>query len=339
MKILKVGDWHLGVKQDDPWVQKIQLDGVRQMIEYSKAHEITNWLQAGDVFDVRKAITHKTMKFARQIFSEIADAGITTYVCVGNHDMNFKDKIHPNACTELLSHLDQVHVIDKATTIELGGIHIDLFPWICDENRDEIYDYVKNSLSRYCMGHFEFAGFYFYKGLKSHGSEPDFLRSYKRAWSGHFHTISENRNVTYLGTPWSLTSGDENDPRGWWIFDTETEESVFVQNSTMWHRRIDYPCSINPETYRDLSVRLFVTEIDKNLAAFETALESVVHDLKVVSRVEVKAEISDTVDEDSEIMSMPDLINAYIDAIPDVSESDVTATKAFANELYIGALK
>ncbi|ADG60014.1 gp47 recombination endonuclease subunit [Acinetobacter phage Acj9] len=336
MKILKLGDWHLGVKQDDPWVQHIQLDGIRQAIELSKARGITNWLQAGDVFDVRKAITHKTMNFARQIFQEIDDAGIIVYALVGNHDMNYREKIHPNACTELLGHLPNVVVIDKPQKINLG-VDIDMIPWICNENREEIYDFVKASNSKFCMGHFELSGFYFYKGMKSHGSEPDFLKGYKRAWSGHFHTVSENRNITYLGTPWSLTAGDENDPRGWWIFDSETEESVFYQNKTMWHRRIDYPTSINPEIYRDLSVRLYVTKVDKNLAAFETALEQVVHELKVVSRVDTTVELSEDIDENTEIPAMSDLIAGYVDALPDLSEEDSIAIKKFANDLYLEA--
>lgn len=334
MKFLKLGDWHFGVKQDDPWVQNIQLDGIRQAIEYSKSRGITNWLQAGDVFDVRKAISHKTMEFTRQVFDEIHEAGIVVYAIVGNHDMALKDKIHPNACNELLGHLPNVIVIDKPQTIDLG-VKIDLIPWICAENQQEIFEFVKNSKSEYCMGHFELNGFYFYKGMKSHGSEPDFLKNYKRVWSGHFHTISENRNVTYIGTPWSLTAGDENDPRGFWMFDSETKESTFIQNETMWHRRIDYPTSINPEIYRNLSVRLFVTKVDKQLAAFETALEEVVHELKVVNRVDSAVDV--VVDEDTEIESMPTLINGYIDALPDLSEGDTDALKAMTQKLYVEA--
>lgn len=334
MKFLKLGDWHFGVKQDDPWVQSIQLDGIRQAIALSKSEGITNWVQGGDIFDVRKAISHKTMTFARQVFDEIRNAGIHVYAIVGNHDMNYRDKIHPNACTELLGHLSNVSVIDRPQTIDLG-VKIDMIPWICDENQEEIFEFIKSSKSEYCLGHFELNGFYFYKGMKSHGTEPDFLKSYKRVWSGHFHTISENRNITYLGTPWSLTHGDENDPRGFWVFDTDTEESVFVQNETMWHRRIDYPCSINLETYRNLSVRLYVTKVDKNLAKFETSLEEVVHELKLVSRIDTEVEV-DEVSEDIDVLTMPELIDEYIEALPELSEEDLEVTKALAKNLYIG---
>lgn len=337
MKILKLGDWHLGVKQDDPWLQNIQLDGVRQAIKYSVENGITEWIQAGDVFDVRKAITHKTMKFARQLFEEINSAGIHVFIVVGNHDMALKEKIHPNACSELLGHLPNVTVIDKPVTLNFGFHFVDMIPWICDENREDILNFIEKSKSKYCMGHFELNGFYFYKGLKSHGTEPDFLKKYKRVWSGHFHTISKNRNVTYIGTPWTLTAGDENDERGFWVFDSDTEESEFVQNTTMWHRRINYPSTINLETYRNLSVRLYVTKVDKNLAKFETALEEVVHELKVVSRIDTSVEVDDTATDDVEVMTMPELIDEYIEALPDLSDEDIEVTKAIAKNLYIGA--
>ena len=93
MKILHTGDWHLGVKGDDPWLQEIQRDGIRQKIEYSKKHGITVWIQYGDIFDVRKAITHKTMEFAREIANMLAEAGITMHTIIGNHDMHYKNKI------------------------------------------------------------------------------------------------------------------------------------------------------------------------------------------------------------------------------------------------------
>ncbi|WWS25406.1 hypothetical protein vBKpnAMK6_00468 [Klebsiella phage vB_Kpn_AM_K6] len=42
---LHTGDWHLGVRNDDPWVQDVQRHGIQQAIEYSKENEITTWIQ------------------------------------------------------------------------------------------------------------------------------------------------------------------------------------------------------------------------------------------------------------------------------------------------------
>lgn len=334
-----LGDLHIGVKQDDKWMQNIQRLAVKEAIELSIQNGIKKWIQTGDWFDVRKAITHKTMEFTREIATMISDAGISVDVIVGNHDMSLKQKIHPNACTELLSQFSNFTIYDKISTVEYDDVKIDLCPWICDENKEEIHNHMKTSQALYCVGHFELSGFYFYKGLKSHGDDPSFLCKYKEVWSGHFHTISENRNIKFLGTPYSITSGDENDPRGYWIFDTEKHEMEFIQNSVMWHRRIEYPTSVNIEMYRNLSVRLIVSKFDKNLTEFETALENVVHELKVVNKIDTSVEIDDSETDDVEIKSLSELMDEYIDCIPEIEKTDSDATKIMVKNLYLECVK
>lgn len=337
MKILNLGDWHLGVKADDEWVQSIQLDGIKQAIEYSKKNGITTWIQYGDIFDVRKAITHKTMEFAREIVQMLDDAGITLHTVVGNHDMHFKNTLTPNASTELLAKYPNVKVYDKPTTVDFDGCLIDLIPWMCEENTGEILEHIKTSSASFCVGHWELNGFYFYKGMKSHGFEPDFLKTYKEVWSGHFHTISEAANVRYIGTPWTLTAGDENDPRGFWMFDTETERMEFIPNNTTWHRRIHYPFKgkIDYKDFTNLSVRVIVTEVDKNLTKFESELEKVVHSLRVVSKIDNSVESDDS--EEVEVQSLQTLMEEYINAIPDITDSDREALIQYANQLYVEA--
>lgn len=337
MKILNLGDWHLGVKADDEWVQSIQLDGIKQAIEYSKKNGITTWIQYGDIFDVRKAITHKTMEFAREIVQMLDDAGITLHTVVGNHDMHFKNTLTPNASTELLAKYPNVKVYDKPTTVDFDGCLIDLIPWMCEENTGEILEHIKTSSASFCVGHWELNGFYFYKGMKSHGLEPDFLKTYKEVWSGHFHTISEAANVRYIGTPWTLTAGDENDPRGFWMFDTETERMEFIPNNTTWHRRIHYPFKgkIDYKDFTNLSVRVIVTEVDKNLTKFESELEKVVHSLRVVSKIDNSVESDDS--EEVEVQSLQSLMEEYINAIPDITDSDREALIQYANQLYVEA--
>lgn len=337
MKILNLGDWHLGVKADDEWIQSIQLDGIKQAIEYSKKNGITVWIQYGDIFDVRKAITHKTMEFAREIVQMLDDAGITLHTVVGNHDMHFKNTLTPNASTELLAKYPNVKVYDKPTTVDFDGCLIDLIPWMCEENTGEILEHIKTSSASFCVGHWELNGFYFYKGMKSHGLEPDFLKTYKEVWSGHFHTISEAANVRYIGTPWTLTAGDENDPRGFWMFDTETERMEFIPNNTTWHRRIHYPFKgkIDYKDFTNLSVRVIVTEVDKNLTKFESELEKVVHSLRVVSKIDNSVESDDS--EEVEVQSLQTLMEEYINAIPDITDSDREALIQYANQLYVEA--
>lgn len=340
MKIIHSGDWHLGVKGDDPWLQEIQRKSIKDHIEYAKKHGIKTIIQYGDIFDVRKAITHKCMEFAREIAEMLEEEGIHLITLVGNHDMHYKNTLTPNAATEVLGKYKHITVIEKPQTFDFDGCLIDIIPWMCDENTTEIMTHIKESSAEYCIGHWELNGFYFYKGMKSHGLEPDFLKKYKQVWSGHFHTISSAANVKYIGTPFTITAGDENDPRGFWVQDTKKDTFDFVPNETCWHRKIFYPNdTINFDDFKNLAVRVIVEKVDNGLTKFESELEKVVHSLRVVSKVDNGVDSGDE-DEEIEIKSLLDLMEDYIDALPEGhSKDDIKALKSLSKQLYIEVSK
>lgn len=334
--ILFVGDLHYGVAKDDPWIQNIQRESVQQTIDICKKENIDTIIQFGDWFDVRKAITHVTMEFSREMVELYREAGINIIIIPGNHDLHYKNQIHPNSVTELLSRYDNITIYDKPTTVDIDGTQIDLIPWMCEENTADILKHIKESSAEYCIGHWELNGFYFYKGMKSHGLEPDFLKKYKQVYSGHFHTISEAGNVKYIGTPYSITSGDEDDPRGVWTFDGKTGKTKFYQNPVMWHQKVYYPnTKINFEDYRNIAVRLVVNKVDADLAKFESQLEEVVHTLKIIS-VGVDAPEFDS-DEEVTIESLEDLISSYIDNIEGVTPEEIEKLKKYSSSLLIEA--
>ena len=173
--------------------------------------------------------------------------------------------------------------------------------------------------------------------MKSHGLEPDFLKKYKQVWSGHFHTISSAANVKYIGTPWTLTAGDENDPRGFWVQDTGLSTFDFVPNEITWHRKLIYPVTgqVDFEEFRNLAVRIIVTAVDENLPKFESELEKVVHELRTVSKVDNSVESEDG--EEVEVKSLLDLMEEYIQALEDLSADDIKALKVMSKQLYIEA--
>lgn len=287
MKVLHLGDLHNGVKEDDPWHENIVEHAIDQAIAYSKANGITQWVQSGDFFDVRKAVSQRTMNFVRtRITKKLKEAGITCFVIVGNHDMQKKDRIHPNSVTEILGKDDVYVVIDTPTTVNFEGLDYDLIPWLCKENSDEIFEFVKNSQSPWCLGHWELTGFYFYKNIPSSGYSSDFLKKYEKVVSGHFHTQSDGGNVHYIGTPYTITAGDEDDPRGFWELDTETRAFTFIPNEKTWHQRLVYP-GVTPEQIKNTtncSVRLIALEVDAGLTKVEHLISRVAHDLRTINK-------------------------------------------------------
>lgn len=332
MKILLLGDLHTGIGNDDPWVHEYILDTIKKAVDYSKENDIKVWIQTGDWFDCRKAITHATMSFNRtKVIPLLEEAGITCYVTVGNHDLFKRHKIQPNAPREVLSQYECIKVIDSPETVNFDGVSFDLIPWMSDDNKSEILEFIQNSFSEYCVGHWELSGYYFYKGLKSEGYSADFLKKYREVFSGHFHTISDGGNVTYIGTPYTLTAGDENDPRGFWVFDTDSHKKEFIQNDKTYHVRITYPSdeNIDVERFKGLSVRLIATVADNGLSKLESALEAVVHKLKVVHNLERSASNETGV---IEVKSTIQMVYEYLDE-QNLEPDELAAVKRISDEL------
>ncbi|UYD59778.1 exonuclease subunit 1 [Aeromonas phage avDM9-HANS] len=332
MKILHIGDLHNGVKDDDPWHENIVEHAIDQAIAYSKANGITQWLQSGDFFDVRKAVTQRTMEFVRtRITPKLKKAGIICYVIVGNHDMNKKDRIHPNSVTEILGKDDTYIVIDKPTTVNFEGLDYDLIPWLCKENANEIFEFIKKSDSPWCLGHWELNGFYFYKNIPSSGYSADFLKKYEKVVSGHFHTQSDGGNVHYIGTPYTITAGDEDEPRGFWELDTETKEFTFIPNEKTWHVRLQYP-GVTTEQIRaaeGCSVRLIATEVDAGLTKVEHLLSRVVHDLRTINKaVKVEVDTSLDISDDGETLNIASM---------DISEGGSMTIMGLFNETVMNS--
>lgn len=351
--IMILGDLHIGVSKDNPWIEKNIYDSLKYFTDYCKNNNIDTIIQAGDWFDSRKAISHRTLEFNREKILPLFE-GLKVYVIIGNHDCHFKNQIFPNSVHEILSHYDNFNVINEPTSIKFNKVNFDLIPWICQENESKIFDFIKNTDSDFCLGHFELNGFYFYRGLKSHGLEPNFLEKYKYVYSGHFHTISSNSNVLYVGTPFTITSGDSNDQRGAWVFNTKRPANVshyasFVTNPETYHFKLflsdDNPITSEQiEIYKNKNVSLVVQEfadkklLDKILSTFESICNNFTYQMgfEILGDLESSDEIAQSFTEQESQKTM-DLVKDEIFKL-DESEEQKQLLLTMFNQLYSEAL-
>lgn len=337
MKSIFLGDLHIGATKDSDYVYNIIEHGLKQVVEYAKKHNIRTLYQAGDWFDTRKAVSQVAMEFNRDVVIPLLESQFTEiYVLVGNHDMHYRHKIRPNSVEELLGDYDSVTVVDKPMTVDLGKYQLDLFPWMCDENREEIMEFIKNSNSDFSLGHWELDGYEFYRGIRSSGDDPQFLRQYELAYSGHYHTMNGDSTVQYLGTPYTLTMGDANDPRGFFVFDHDTGEHEIVYNIETWHYKLYFDANTwdkNPKDYANKRVHLVVenlvdddgkkTNIDKIFDKFEAVCETFgytynqeIQESKSDEEVDVKARsFNDIVDNRVDNMEEPDTTKKRVRSI------------------------
>jgi len=198
--------------------------------------------QMGDIFDRRKFINFNSLYLSRNYFFDKCERlGIQLHTLIGNHDVAYKNTLEVNSPSLLLNEYHNIEIYEQFDTVEFDDVSIDVVPWICDDNVDEIFERMKESKAQICFGHFEIAGFEMDRGkVCDIGLDKKLLSKYDVVLTGHFHHKSTDGNITYVGTPYEMTWADWNDPKGFHIFNTETRELEFVQNLFSMFHKITY---------------------------------------------------------------------------------------------------
>lgn len=340
-KFAILGDTHFGMRKDSQKFHKFSEEFYsKTFFPYLEQHDIKIVYQLGDLFDNRKSINPYTLaECKRYFFDELQKRNIVFYTLLGNHDIFWRESLAVSTSALLLREYPNIVVIDQPTTI---GDTIDMIPWICKENAEQVSQFIRKSNSKMCFGHFEIAGFKMYQGAESHGGIPkEIFSRYDLVCSGHYHTKSFADNILYVGTPMEMTWQDYDDPRGFHVYDTKKKKIEFVPNPFTIFSKIQYDDTkdlvpTNLEQYREKFVKILVTG-KSDLYKFDNVLNKLydvdVYDIKIVedladtSRVELDESISleDTIG----------LLNNYIESIEIQSKDSV---KIYLKELYNQAL-
>ena len=345
-KFVVLGDTHFGVRGDSLKFHAYYEKFYSQcLFPYMKEHGIDLIIQLGDLFDRRKFINFNTLaECKRYFFDELVNNNIQLVTLLGNHDIFWKESLSVNATGLILGEYDDnIMLIDKPYVYPLSGTKIDLIPWICKENENDVFEFIDRSKSDICVGHFEIAGFPMYRGMHAEeGLSHDMFAKYERVWSGHYHTRSKAENIEYVGTPYEMTWQDAGDPKGFSVFDTETREFTFVQNPFTIHEKLTYdedadmlwPKQCN---LKDKYVKVVVVN-KKDLYKFDRYInelyEQEPYEVKIIEDL---SEFNEgTIDAEINLEDTISILGNYIDSVQ--TEGDKEAIKTFVKGLYIEAI-
>lgn len=350
MKLAILGDVHLGVRNDSLVFHELYRKFYQDVFfPYLIENKINHVMQLGDLFDRRKYINFQTLKLAREYFFDpLNDNSITFHTLLGNHDVFFKNTLDVNSTELVLGEYDNVHIHRSPTTISFDGCNFDIIPWICDQNYESIKEYIENSTSNYCFGHFELAGFEMDRGNICHeGQSADDLKRYELVFTGHFHHKSQKGNILYVGTPSEHTWADYNDSRGFHIFDTETRELTFIENPYTVFCKFVYDDedffynevkSFDYDQFKDKYVKIVVAR-KSNDFVFETFIQNIIKAAPVdLSIIEDFAEQTsdDAMAEVDQADDTITILSKYVDGIEIDLNKD--RLKSILREVYTEAL-
>ena len=345
MKLIILGDLHFGARNCNEAIFYHQKKFFEFLFTYMEENGIKDIFQLGDTWDSRRTINFKALDFAYTNFFDILkEKGFTYHTLIGNHDIFYRDALDIHSPRLLLKNYDNVFVYDKPSVVEFDNVKFDVITWICDENRNECLEMIKNSLNEFCLGHFEINTFEVVPNVDFVGGlSPSSFSGYKKVFSGHFHQRSEKENIWYIGTPFQITWSDVYKSKGFIVFDTEDKSYSFVENKDNYFIQLSYDDK-NKTTSNIKEMNLencFIKLLIKN------KVEPYLYNLFIsklyaknpadVKFIEASAlEDDNVVDVDVKSLKMDEVISKYIDE--KISFKEKAQLKTFLLRLYNEAL-
>jgi hypothetical protein len=247
MKIPLITDIHYGVRNDNAAMldsNKLFFDNV--YFPYINEHDIREMIFLGDLLDRRKYVNFITAKRLREDFiNPHLRLDCYMHLILGNHDVYFKNTNEVSGVKELCHRYSEdydMRIYDAAADVKLSdGTHVLFVPWICDANREHTMKVIESTKAQICLGHLELKDFAFDRHtIAAHGDDASIFRKFDFVGSGHYHHISSQGNIHYLGAHAEFTWSDHKDPRGFHVFDTVTRELEFIENPYHMFEKLHY---------------------------------------------------------------------------------------------------
>jgi predicted phosphodiesterase len=336
VKIALLTDTHWGIRGDNvKFLDYFKKFYSEHFFPFLERHNIDTVVHLGDLVDRRKYINIYTAKRLKEdFFDQLIARKIDYHQLIGNHDTYLRNTNEVNSFS-LIAGSHNFKFYDRATEVSFAGKKILFTPWICEDNYEHAMKMIRDTRATICFGHLELGGFQMYRGLPSHdGMSASVFSKFDLVCSGHYHTRSKSGNVQYLGAACEYTWSDFEDPRGFNVYDTATDELTFVQNPITMFKKVFYDdfnkdmkdvMSLEVESCKDKIVKVVVKN-KTNPYWFDNFIEKI-ENIGVIELQVVEDHLNLSLEDDSDIIdeaeSTMSIFNKYIDGL----ESKMNKTK------------
>jgi DNA repair exonuclease SbcCD nuclease subunit len=338
MKVAIFTDSHFGARKGSKYLHDhFELFYKNVFFPALKEHGVEAVIHMGDAFDSRKSIDYQSLEWAKRVVFEPMK-NYEVHMIIGNHDCYYKNTNSVNSPSLLLQTYPNIKTYSSPQTITVGGLNIMMIPWICSENYEETLNQIQKTKAKVAMGHLELQGFRVNRNLvmEDHGLDADIFSKFKKVFSGHYHTRSDNGRIFYLGNPYEMYWTDVNDTRGFHIFDTETLTHTPINNPYKLFYNIYYedtPYQLFDTTeYENKIVKVIVRKKSKP-KDFEKFIDKLynanIQELKIIENFEIQESEDFQIDEEENTLS---ILSRYIDESE--FEFDKTIIKGIFQDLY-----
>jgi hypothetical protein len=292
---------------------------------------ITTVIHMGDAFDSRKSIDYQSLEWSKRVVFEPLSK-YDVHMVVGNHDSYYKNTNNTNSPELLLKDYPNVKTYSFPTEIKVDNLNVLLLPWICADNQEQSLKMIQKTKSKVVMGHLELQGFRVNRSLvMEHGLNANIFDKFKKVFSGHYHTRSDNGTVFYTGNPYEIYWTDVGDTRGFTIFDTETLEHTPINNPYRMFHNIYYEDTnyqtFDTREYENKIVKVIVrkkTDTKKFEKFIDKLYNSNIAELKVIENFDIQENVEFEAFESEDTLS---ILNRYVE------EAEVNLDKSIVQRL------
>lgn len=330
MKVLLITDQHFGFKRQSTIFHNYFLKFYNDVFfPFIEKTNISTIIDLGDTFDNRKTLDLTTIEWAKtNYYDRLSDLNCQIHTIVGNHTSYYRNTNKINTPSLLLDQYSNITTYSDPTLIQLDNLSILLIPWINQENEKQTLDTIQSCNAKVAMGHLELNGFYVNRGTTMEGGkDPNIFSKFRKVFTGHFHTRSDNETIYYIGNPYEMFFNDSKDLRGFVVFDTDTLKHAYVNNPYSLFDYVYYDdTEINSFDFGSYSGKIVKVIIRKksNVDNFDDFIEQFyqhgVSDLKIIENY-APINVEDEFDVNLENEDTYSLIQRFVD------ESDVNLNK------------
>jgi len=332
MQVALINDTHYGARKGSKLFHDyFELFYKNVFFPTLEQYGITTVIHMGDAFDSRKSIDYQSLEWSKRVVFEPLSK-YDVHMVVGNHDSYYKNTNNTNSPELLLKDYPNVKTYSFPTEIKVDNLNVLLLPWICADNQEQSLKMIQKTKSKVVMGHLELQGFRVNRSLvMEHGLNANIFDKFKKVFSGHYHTRSDNGTVFYTGNPYEIYWTDVGDTRGFTIFDTETLEHTPINNPYRMFHNIYYEDTnyqtFDTREYENKIVKVIVrkkTDTKKFEKFIDKLYNSNIAELKVIENFDIQESQDFEAFESEDTLS---ILNRYVE------EAEVNLDKSIIQRL------
>lgn len=200
---------------------------------------------AGDLHDSKAIIRAEV---ANELLTIFANARCRVYILVANHDL-----VNERGTEHGLNYLrsSNVDVIQSPVTVSLSGVPVRLIPYQASQEAME----TALDTTHLVIMHQGVKGAWTGDYVHDRTAVDDHLFFNHTVFSGHYHRHQTIGNVTYIGSPYTITFGEASDPdKGFLVINSDgtfervltglrkhvvLEPRILPEGQLIWDKKVD----------------------------------------------------------------------------------------------------